>query len=123
MSPGDREILTRRGGREARFQEEEATLSRGRHWQIQGMEIKYTSLLGGGGARGEGSNTNEDKASKKNVKQNLAKLGNYINITQYANRGYSICIFTLPLYVGFFLSMQTRSDLSHSNKNKPPPEI
>ena len=78
------------------------------------------------GAEGRGEREailNEDKASKKNVKQNLAKLGNYINITQYANRGYSICIFTLPLYVGFFFSMQTRSDLSHSNKNKPPPEI
>lgn len=115
---GLREILTGRGGREAQFQAEEATLSRGRYSQIQGMEIKYTSQVGGGGE--EEAILNEDKASKINVKQNLAKLGNYTNITQYANRGYSICIFTLPLMLAFFLACRHAKIFSHSNKNKPP---
>ena len=67
-----------------------------------GLWLRKSVSIWGGGE--EEAILNEDKASKINVKQNLAKLGNYTNITQYANRGYSICVFTLLLMLAFFLA-------------------
>lgn len=42
------DTLTSKGGKEVQFYVEETTLSKGRCWQMQEMEIKYASKVGKG---------------------------------------------------------------------------